>query len=148
MLRTERKPQTYGNHRKIIPLFHVATLAVLLLNVYWTGSRVLSAPSMDTVVPLLLALALLVMLFALRTFPMVVQDRLIRLEMRLRLAEILPPDLRPRIQELETAQLVALRFAADGEMPLLVRQVLDQRIESGEAIKRLIKDWQPDYLRC
>jgi hypothetical protein len=109
---------------------------------------VISAPSFDTVVPMLLALALVVMLFALRTFPMVVQDRVIRLEMRLRLAEILPADLRPRIRELEPAQLIALRFASDAELPDLVRQVLDQRIAKGEPIKRLIKDWQADYLRC
>jgi hypothetical protein len=148
MLRTERTPQTYANHRKIIPLYHAVLFAILLLNVYWTGKNVLHEASMDSVVPLLLAIGLLVLFFAARTFPIVVQDRLIRLEMRLRLAEILPADLRPRVPELTTRQLAALRFAGDGEMPLLVRQVLDQRIESGEAIKRLIKDWQPDYLRC
>jgi hypothetical protein len=94
------------------------------------------------------ALALLVMFFALRTFPIVVQDRVIRLEVRLRLADLLPDDLKPRIRELSSRQLVALRFAGDGEMPALVRKVLDQKIENGEAIKRLIQDWQPDYMRA
>ena len=148
MLRTERKPQTYANHRKIIPLYHVVAFFILLLNTYWAGKDVLDAPSMNTVVPLLLALALLILFIAIRTFPIVVQDRLIRLEMRMRLAELLPADLRQRAAELTTRQLISLRFASNGEMAELVRKVLDQRIESGEEIKRLIKDWQPDYLRC
>jgi hypothetical protein len=148
MLRTERRPQTYANHRKIIPLFHVVVFATLLLNIYWTGKNVIHEASMDTIVPLLVALALFVMLFALRTFPMVVQDRVIRLEMLLRLADVLPADLKPRIRDLSVRQLIALRFACNDELPALVRQVLDQKIENGEAIKRMIKDWQPDYLRC
>jgi hypothetical protein len=148
MLRTERKPQTYANHRKIIPLYHFAAFFILLLNTYWAGKGVLDDPSMNSAVPLLLALALLVMFFALRTFPIVVQDRLIRLEMRLRLAETLPSDSRQRIDELTTRQLIALRFASNGELPELVRKVLDERIENGEAIKRLIQHWQADYLRC
>jgi hypothetical protein len=148
MLRTERKPQTYANHRKVIPVYHLVVFAILLLNIYWTGKNVLHEGSMDTIVPLLVALALLVMFFALRTFPIVVQDRVIRLEVRLRLADLLPDDLKPRIRELSSRQLVALRFAGDGEMPALVRKVLDQKIENGEAIKRLIQDWQPDYMRA
>jgi len=148
MLRTERRPQTYANHRKVIPLYHGATFFVLLLNLYWMGAGVVEAPSMDTVVPFLLALALLVMFFAIRSFPLVVQDRVIRLETRMRLLEILPADLKPRIGELSLRQLLALRFASDGEMAELARTVLDQKIESSEAIKRMIRDWQPDYLRC
>jgi len=148
MLRTERRPQTYANHRKIIPLYHVVTFFLLLLNLFWSAIGVYEAPSMNTAVPTLLALALLVLFFAIRSFPLVVQDRVIRLEMRLRLAQILPPDLRPRIGELDVRQLVALRFASDGEMADLVRRVLDQPIKSGEAIKREIRHWQPDDLRC
>jgi len=77
-----------------------------------------------------------------------VQDRVIRLETRMRLLEILPADLKPRIGELSLRQLLALRFASDGEMAELARTVLDQKIESSQAIKRMIRDWQPDYLRC
>jgi hypothetical protein len=148
MLRTEHKPQTYANHRKVIPLYHFVTFAILLLNIYWTGKGVIEAPSMNSAVPLLLALALLVLFFALRTFPLVVQDRLIRLEMRLRLGQILPADLKPRAGELSVRQLAALRFASDSEMAELVRKVLDEKIESAETIKRSIRDWQPDYMRC
>jgi hypothetical protein len=72
----------------------------------------------------------------------------IRLEMRLRLAQLLPPDLRPRIGELTPKQMVALRFASDQELPDLVRTVLTDRIQDGKAIKRMIRDWQGDYLRA
>jgi hypothetical protein len=77
-----------------------------------------------------------------------VQDRLIRLEMRLRLAELLPGDLRARIPEFTVAQLVSLRFACDAELPALAKKVLDEKLSDRKAIKRLIKDWQADYLRA
>ena len=76
------------------------------------------------------------------------QDRVIRLEMRLRLAEVLPVDLRPRIPEFTVAQLVSLRFASDAEFPALARKVLDEKMNDRKAIKQLVKDWQGDYLRA
>ena len=77
-----------------------------------------------------------------------VQDRVIRLEMRMRLAELLPPDLKGRIRDLTPRQLVALRFAGDAEMAALVRDVLDGKLTSGKAIKESIRDWQGDFLRA
>jgi len=82
-----------------------------------------------------------------RIFALTAQDRLIRLEMRLRLKEILPNDLRGRILELTPDQLIGLRFASDAEMPDLVREVLTNGIQEREVIKRKIRDWQGDYLR-
>jgi len=79
--------------------------------------------------------------------PLAAQDRLIRLEMRMRLQQLLPPDLRVRINDLTPRQLVALRFAGDAEMPDLIREVLDGRLKSGKEIKTRIKDWQADWLR-
>jgi hypothetical protein len=77
-----------------------------------------------------------------------VQDRVIRLEMRLRLAQVLPVDMRPRIPEFTPAQLISLRFASDAELPALARKVLDDKMNNRKAIKQLIKDWQGDYLRA
>ena len=76
------------------------------------------------------------------------QDRVIRLEMRLRMQQLLPADLRPRIPEFSVGQLVALRFASDQELPELARKVLDEKIEDRKAIKKLVKNWQPDFLRA
>jgi hypothetical protein len=90
---------------------------------------------------------LLLALYA-RLFALTVQDRIIRLEMRLRLAEILPPDLRPRIPEFTVAQLVSMRFACDAELAALARKVLDEKMNDRKAIKQLVKDWQGDYVRA
>jgi hypothetical protein len=68
--------------------------------------------------------------------------------MRMRLAEILPVDLRPRISEFTPGQLVSLRFAGNAELPALARKVLDDKMNDRKAIKQLIKDWQGDYLRA
>jgi hypothetical protein len=77
-----------------------------------------------------------------------VQDRVIRLEMKLRLQQLLTADLRPRIGEFTPAQLVGLRFASDAELPELARKVLDKKITERANIKKMVRDWQPDYLRA
>jgi Family of unknown function (DUF6526) len=79
---------------------------------------------------------------------LVVQNRLIRLEERLRLQRLLPADLQPRIAEFTVAQLVSLRFASDAELPALARKVLDEKLDDRRAIKQLVKNWKPDYLRA
>lgn len=144
----EKKPQTYENHAKFVPTYHFVTSGILVINLGWSIWALIAAPSGGAVMALLLAVALLLMFFHMRTFPLSVQDRVIRLEMRLRLGEVLPEDLRSRIGELTRGQLVALRFAGDGELPELVREVLEGRLTGASAIKKKIKDWQADYLRC
>ena len=145
--------QTYRNHRKFVPLYHFIAFPVLLLNLGWALYRVFrnypgGPPLFDRVLGLLVAAALIAVFFFARLFALRVQDRLIRLEMRARLAEILPPDLRPRIGELRPGHLVALRFAGDEELPELTRQVLDGTLRGGDAIKRRIRSWRADDLRA
>ncbi|GMW00731.1 MAG: hypothetical protein AMXMBFR84_18680 [Candidatus Hydrogenedentota bacterium] len=82
-----------------------------------------------------------------RRYSLVVQDRVIRLEMGLRLAEVLPADLAARAKGLSLRQLIALRFASDAELPELVRTVFDQNIQDGKTIKQKVKDWQADHMR-
>ncbi|MSO82231.1 MAG: hypothetical protein EXQ53_02895 [Acidobacteria bacterium] len=105
------------------------------------------APSLDTGFALLLAVALFMRAITARLMAMRVQDRVIRFELRARMRLALPADLHGRIDELTPEQLVALRFAGDGELPELVRDVLAGRLASQKAIKLKIKDWQGDYLR-
>jgi hypothetical protein len=76
-----------------------------------------------------------------------VQNRLIRLEMRLRLREVLPAPLAARIPELTVRQLIALRFAGDAELPALVERTLKGDFAKPRDIKRAVTDWQADYLR-
>jgi hypothetical protein len=140
--------QSFENHARYVPLYHFVALGILFLNAIWTGYLVVTAPSMGTVVGLLVAVALMLVAIYARTFALTVQDRLIRLEMRLRLLELLPADLRGRIDELTVSQLVSLRFASDAELAELTRRVLDQRLTDRKAIKRLIRQWRPDHLRA
>ena len=96
----------------------------------------------------LMALALIVGFFSARLFALSVQDRVIRLEERLRYQRLLPADLQLRIEEFTVAQLVSLRFASDAELPALARKVLDEKLNERKAIKQLVKNWKPDYLRA
>jgi hypothetical protein len=139
--------QNYANHRKFVPGFHILTFGILLVYLLWALYRVIFHFSTDHLFELLPALALpLVALFA-RTFPLVVQNRVIRLEERLRL-ERLCPELKNRTGELSTGQLVALRFASDAELPALARRVLDEHIDDQNVIKKQIQAWRADHLRA
>ena len=144
-----QKPQNLKNHVRLVPLFHMFVLPVFLINLVGTIIHLVRAGiSYGSVMGVLMALALFMLAFFARVFALTVQDRVIRLEMRPRLAEILPVDLRPRILEFTPGQLVSLRFAGDAELPALARKVLDEKLENRKAIKQLIKDWQGDYLRA
>jgi hypothetical protein len=115
------------------------------VNVVWSVVQLVSAPSGGQVIAGLVAVALVLAALFARVFAQKVQDRVIRLEMRLRLATVLPSDQRGQIDALSTAQLIGLRFASDAELPGLVRTVLDGRMENKNAIKRLVKNWVGDH---
>ena len=139
--------QTFDNHvQRVAPAYAIGglfALVAILHGVY----RVVTAPSLDTGVSLLAALALLVALAFARTNALRVQDRLIRLETRLRLQQLLPSDLQGQIGDLTLGQLVALRFASDAELPDLTRRVLTEKLTDRTAIKKLITNWQADSFR-
>jgi len=110
----------------------------------WKAARF----TLDGFESILLAAALLIGFLYARLFALRVQDRVIRLEERLRCQRLLPADLQPRIVEFTAGQLVALRFGSDDELPALARKVLDDKLTERKAIKQLIKNWKPDYLRA
>jgi Family of unknown function (DUF6526) len=145
---SQTTPQTYENHTRFVPAYHMVLSGILMINLGWSVYQAFHAPSVGAVVSLLLAVGLLMLAFFARIFALTVQDRVIRLEMRLRMGQVLPPDLRGRILEFSRGQLVALRFASDEELPELARKVLAEKIEEGKAIKKMIKHWNPDYLRA
>ena len=139
--------QTAEKHAKYVPMFHGWTFGLLLVNLIWTIIQLVRAPSVGGVIQIGLVVAIVLAAFYARAFAVGVQDRVIRLEERMRLAELLPADLRPRIGELRSGQLVALRFASDAELPELVRRVLTEQIRDKKSIKQLIRTWRPDYAR-
>jgi hypothetical protein len=140
--------QNFENHAKFVPAFHIFILGVFAINLVWSVYRLIHVFSAESVISLLLAIAFLLLAFYSRIFALTVQDRVIRLEMRLRMQQILPTELRPRIPEFSASQLVALRFASDAELPVLAMKVLDGKLNDRKAIKRMIRDWQPDLLRA
>ncbi|MGA7840203.1 MAG: DUF6526 family protein [Candidatus Acidiferrales bacterium] len=140
--------QNFQNHAKYVPVFHFFVLPMLLLNVGWEIHRVVVALSAGSVKSLLVALALFLAALYGRMFALAVQDRVIRLEMQLRLQGLLPVNLRARIPEFTINQLVALRFASDAELPGLAGTVLTENLQSRKTIKRMIQNWQADNLRA
>jgi Family of unknown function (DUF6526) len=142
------KQQTYANHARFVTGYHRIAFPLLALYAFWAIYRAVTAFSIDTFMTMLMAIGLLLVTIYARTFALRVQDRVIRLEMRMRLREILPANMHARIPELTPGQLVALRFASDAELPALCTKVLDERILHGKAIKLLIRDWQGDYMRA
>lgn len=148
MFRHERKPQTFENHVRIIPIYHLVAFGILVVSLVASGVALARQPGFATALAFAVAFALIVLFFAMRVFALTVQDRVIRLEERLRLERLLPSDQHGRIVELTTDQLVALRFASDAEVAELVRAVIDERLSDRKAIKRRIRAWRPDYQRC
>jgi hypothetical protein len=140
--------QTYATHRRWIPLFHFFTLPVLLINVIAMAVQFVRDPRLITGWSVVVALALLIGITLIRSMPLRAQDRIIRLEERGRLERLLPNDLRGRIGELTAAQLVAIRFAPDDEVPDLTRRALNGELKSQNDIKRAIRNWRADTLRA
>jgi hypothetical protein len=140
--------QNFANHTKLVPMFHLVVLPILFINLVSSIIHAVRSFSAGSVVSFLTAVALVLLALYARMFALTVQDRVIRLEMQLRLQGLLPADLRPRIPEFTASQLVALRFASDTELPDLARKVLSENLSERKAIKQLIRDWQPDNLRA
>jgi uncharacterized protein DUF6526 len=141
-------PQTYKNHARFFPLYHFFVAPVLMINFFVAAWQLYQGPSAGTVWALVVALALVGLALAARVMALTVQDRVIRLEMRLRMQQTLPPDLSARCAELTRQQIVALRFASDAELGDLVRDVLAGKVTTQKAIKERVRNWAPDYLRA
>jgi hypothetical protein len=140
--------QNFSTHTRFFPPFHFFVIPVLLINFFWSIYRwKVSGFSLDGFVSLVVALALLLGFLSARIMALSVQDRVIRLEERLRYERLLPADLKPRIGDFTVSQCVSLRFASDAELPALARKVLDEKLNERKTIKQLIKSWKPDYLR-
>jgi hypothetical protein len=140
------KPQSFQNHTKLDPAFHqfllpvgaillVAAIVNLVRNFGWSSGW-----------HVLLMVWAMIAVFKIRLYALKVQDRIIRLEERVRLARLLPVTLQPRIPELTEGQLIALRFASDGEVTGLVEKTLAGNLNP-KAIKQAVQNWRPDYWR-
>jgi hypothetical protein len=139
-------PQSLANHTRFHPAFHVVLTLLVLAAFILTIIVLVRHPNLEAAALLAVVLALLVNSALTRSYPLKAQDRVIRLEERLRLAMLLPAADRPRIAELTESQLVALRFASDAELPALAMRALNEGLTSKQ-IKSAIESWRPDYFR-
>jgi hypothetical protein len=139
-------PQTYANHGRFHPLFHFVLAPILLINLIVSIVWLVRNPGFASVWYLVMAVALFIMGTLVRVNPMKVQDRVIRLEERLRLYALLPESQRARIPELTEDQLVGLRFAPDEELPALAQRAISEHLTRKD-IKKAIVNWRPDHWR-
>jgi uncharacterized membrane protein YraQ (UPF0718 family) len=143
--------QSFATHRKFVPLYHFVTTPIVTVNLIWSLYRLVNplpgVPLFDRVLAVAMAVAIGLIFFFARIFPLRAQDRVIRLEETLRMERLLPPDLRARIPELRAGQIVALRFASDEELPELARAVLDGQVRTSDEIKQRVRRWRADHFR-
>jgi len=139
--------QNYANHKRFHPLFHFMAAPILAINLIVRIVIAFRFYSMMAVWEVLVAFALLAGVFLARYYGLRNQDRIIRLEERLRLERLLPDDLRARVGDLRTSQLIGLRFCSDAELPDACRAVLAGDGPTLDAIKQRVKSWRPDYHR-
>jgi heme/copper-type cytochrome/quinol oxidase subunit 4 len=149
----EKHPQTFANHARFDPLFHFFVGPIFMLGVVLTLIHFFAHvahsdfhENFHAFLLILLAVALLIAVFKIRLYALKVQDRVIRLEERLRLTQLLSEPLRSRIPELTEDQLCGLRFASDGEVAKLAERALNEKL-ARKQIKEAIKEWRPDYWR-
>lgn len=150
---SQTTPQTYANHRRLDPLFHLFVVPVFVLGLvlslvhfFYHFRESDFRDNFHSFLLIVLALAFLTLAFKARLYALKVQDRVIRLEERLRLMQLLPDPLRARIPELTEGQLIGLRFASDAEIPGLTQRALNEKLKRND-IKKAIQNWRPDTWR-
>lgn len=138
--------QTRANHARFDPWFHFSLIPALLLLLIWTVVRLVRAPGSSAAILVAIVVLLFLVAFRMRVNSLKVQDRVIRLEERLRLASLLPQRLQSRIPELTEAQLISLRFASDEEVAGLAERAWSEKL-TPKQIKDAIATWRGDYWR-
>ena len=138
--------QSFKNHTRFDPMFHGFLFFVGLFLLGMMIYELVSSFSWLGVVRVIAVIWALVLMFKTRLYALKVQDRVIRLEERLRLTQLLPDSLRGRVNDLSVPQLIALRFASDSEVPELVKKTLDGNLDA-KTIKQSIQNWRADFLR-
>ena len=139
--------QNYSNHTRWYPLFHFVVIPLLALNFLSHLVRFFMSPSWALGFWTLLGVTLIFLALAARLQALKAQDRVIRLEERLRYKEVLSPELAKRAEQLSMGQIVALRFASDEELSGLIERTLKGEFAKTKEIKMAIKNWRGDYLR-
>lgn len=139
-------PQNLKNHGRLDPSFHIVTLIVVVANLGIAIGYMAHHFSFYSTWLVVLSVVVMIPVFKLRLYPLKVQDRVIRLEERMRLQALAPTEWHTQIYRLSEDQLIGLRFAADDEVVELAKQALEHNL-TRKQIKERIKDWRPDNWR-
>ena len=139
--------QNFKNHAKMVPAYHYLMTPMLLLPSLYLGYGVVDDFSRAGLAVFILSVGVVFAAFFARWFALGVQDRVIRLEEQLRMERLLPAELKQRIPEVTTEQMIALRFASDEELPGLVFKALSERISDRKTLKQAINNWRADHQR-
>ena len=139
--------QNYSNHTKFLPLFHFVVIPLLALNFFSQLVRLFMAPSWAMGFWTLLSITLILLALASRLMAITVQDRVIRLEERLRYQRLLSPEIAEKASNLDVGEIIALRFASDDELPGLVERTINREFAKPKDIKLAVKNWRGDHLR-
>lgn len=139
--------QSAASHAKMVPLFHYAAFGLLFVPTVYFLTATATAFSVENLMRALFAVGVVLLFWFTRTFPLGVQDRVIRLEERLRMRRVLPADMHDRIEEIPTSLLIGLRFAPDDELTELTRRVLAGELADRKAVKGAIRSWRADHQR-
>jgi hypothetical protein len=140
------EPQSLKNHARLDPAYHVLLLALYVANLVYAGFHVYRQPSLSSGWYVVLSVLAIVPLLKIRTYALKVQDRVIRLEERLRLQTLAPQEWQAQLYRLTEDQLIALRFAGDDEVVGLAKQALEQNLNRKQ-IKERIRNWRADDWR-
>jgi Family of unknown function (DUF6526) len=140
------KPQSLKNHGRFDPGFHFLTALLYLMNLTYSIVHEIHFKTYSSLWYLVLSILVIVPILKIRTYPLKVQDRIIRLEERLRLQALAPEQWHGQIYRLSEDQLIGLRFASDDEVVELAKQALEHNLNRKQ-IKERIKDWRPDEWR-
>ena len=143
---SESQPQSFKNHARFDPPFHFVLVIVFLANLGISINYVIKHPGFYSGWYVVLSVAAILALTKMRLYPLKVQDRVIRLEERLRLQALAPSEWHSQLYRLSEDQLIALRFAADDEVVELAKQALEHHL-SRKQIKERINNWRGDYWR-
>ena len=139
--------QSFAKHAQWTPGYHFFAAPLGLAYMVWSIMRLVKTPNVDTTYALVGALAIVGAIAFARLSPLQAQDRIIRLEERLRLTRLLPADLQSHVETFRPGQLIAMRFASDGEVVDLARKVIANPAMTAREIKAEVKSWKADYFR-
>jgi uncharacterized membrane protein YciS (DUF1049 family) len=140
-------PQSYENHARLVPMYHFVSFGLIAVYVLWSLYVVVTAFSLASLMSLLFSVGVIIAMFFARVFPLGVQDRVIRLEEKLRLERLLGLERRDAISGMDAELLIGLRFASDGEVSDLFNAIVTEDITDRDEVKKRVTSWRADHQR-